>query len=182
MLRLLKRLIQAVIVLAVLVGAVAFVLPRQVTVQRSTVINATPEAIYPYLSDLRRFNEWSPWANLDPNTKYTFEGEEQGPGQRMRWASNDPKVGTGTQEIMELTTNEQVKVSLDFGDLGPARSWYNLTPEGNGTQVTWGFASDLGFNPLTRWMGLMFDTRIGAEFERGLASLKQVVEKQASGS
>ena len=45
-----------------------------------------------------------------------------------------------------------------------------------GTKITWGFDSDLGMNPIARWMGLMFDSWIGADYETGLANLKNLVE------
>jgi hypothetical protein len=32
-------------------------------------------------------------------------------------------------------------------------------------------------NPMARWMGLMFDRWIGADYEAGLAKLKQVAER-----
>ena len=52
-----------------------------------------------------------------------------------------------------------------------------LEPAGSGTRVTWGFTSNLGSNPVMRWMGLMFDRWIGPDYEQGLANLKKVAEK-----
>ena len=77
--------------------------------------------------------------------------------------------------------NENIKVALDFGDMGTARSWYTLKPEGTGTHVTWGLETELGNNPVMRWMGLKFGDWIAADFDKGLASLKEVVEKEAAG-
>ena len=62
----LKRIVLAVIVLAIAAVGIAFVLPRFPVVTRSIDIAAPPAAIYPLVSDLRRFNEWSPWADIDP--------------------------------------------------------------------------------------------------------------------
>ena len=36
-----------------------------------------------------------------------------------------------------------------------------------------------GNNPMMRWMGLMFDKWVGADYETGLASLKELAEKEA---
>ena len=55
----------------------------------------------------------------------------------------------------------------------------DLKPEGNQTQVTWGFESELGLNPMSRWMGLMMDNWVGGDYERGLVNLKTLVEQQA---
>ena len=51
-----------------------------------------------------------------------------------------------------------------------------LAAADGGTEVTWGFETDLGMNPVGRWMGLMMDSWIGADYEAGLARLKALVE------
>jgi hypothetical protein len=60
--------------------------------------------------------------------------------------------------------------------MGDAIAYFNFAPVGSGTKVTWGFKSLLR-NPLERWMGLLFDRWIGADYEKGLAKLKQIAEK-----
>jgi hypothetical protein len=57
-----------------------------------------------------------------------------------------------------------------------AEAWWLLSPEGDGTRVTWGLDSDMGNNPIGRWMGLMLDGFVGADYERGLEQLRQTVE------
>jgi hypothetical protein len=47
--------------------------------------------------------------------------------------------------------------------------------------VTWGFDCDLGTNPIMRYVGLMFDQWIGADYEKGLAKLKEVMEQSNAG-
>ena len=73
---------------------------------------------------------------------------------------------------------EQQLAQQPVGAQGTAVAGFTLEPEGEGTKVTWGFEADLGYNPVTRYMGLMFDSWIGADYEAGLASLKALVEGQ----
>lgn len=178
--RFLKGLVLSVFVAAIVVVGAGFLLPARVTVERSVVINAPPDRVFTYVSDLRNFKDWSPWARIDPATSYTFEGPEVGPGQRMKWVSTNERVGSGSQEIVDLTPGQQVRLALDFGSMGTARAWYDIAPDGSGTLLTWGFVTELGRNPLMRWMGLMFDRWIGSDFETGLQSLKTNLESQAS--
>ena len=42
--------------------------------------------------------------------------------------------------------------------------------------VWWKLLGNLGFNPVARYMGLMFNDWVGADYEKGLAKLKRVVE------
>lgn len=177
--RILKRIAVAIIVIAVLLVVVAYLLPRHVNVARSIEINAPPQVIYPLVADLRRTNEWSPWLELDPAVEITFTGPTDGVGQTMSWKSDNENVGSGAQSITMLEPETKVETALDFGDQGTATATFDLEPEGSETKVTWGFSTDLGFNPVARYFGLMFDSWIGADYERGLTKLKAVAEAEA---
>ena len=172
----LKRLALGVALLAVLLVVVAFALPQQITVARSKVINAPESDVYPYVNSLKRFQQWSPWAARDPETKYTFSGPEEGKGARMEWNSDHPEVGWGIQQIVESEENSFVRLKLDFGEMGQANASYQLKPDGAGTRVLWVFDTDVGNNPVRRWMGPMFDRWICKEYEDGLERLKKLVE------
>ena len=172
----LKTIAGFVIVLAVALAAIGTLLPRDITVDRSVVIAATPDQVFPHVNSLKNFNAWSPWAKRDPDTRYVFEGPEQGIGAKMLWKSDHPDVGSGIQEITESIANKRVRMALDFGDMGTAVASYRLEPEEGGTKVTWGFETDLGNNIMWRYFGLMMDRWVGTEYEKGLANLKQLVE------
>jgi hypothetical protein len=176
--RIVKRILAAIAVIVVALVVVAFLLPRNVTVSRSIEIAAPPSVIYPLISDLRRADEWSPWLELDPDVEITFTGPADGVGQTMNWQSENPDVGSGSQSITMLEPDSKVETALDFGDQGTATASLDLEPEGAATKVTWGFATDLGFNPVARYFGLMFDKWIGADYEKGLAKLKTVAEAE----
>ena len=154
-----------------------YALPGKAHVERQAVINAPPEKIFAVVSDLQRSKDWSPWFGLDPNMQVTFEGTGPGVGQKMKWASSNANVGNGSQETIEFVANQKVVAALDFGEMGKANATVLLAPEGAGTKVTWSFDSDLNSLP-ERWFGLMFDRWVGADYEKGLASLKAFVESQ----
>ncbi|WP_373503413.1 SRPBCC family protein [Aestuariivirga sp.] len=169
-----------IVAVVTLVGG-AYLLPPEARVSRAKVINASPEQIFAIAGNLRRFNEWSPWASLDPETVYRFEGPDQGGvGQKMSWASNDPNVGKGTQTITELVPNQKIVTDVDFGEMGQSLSTMTLQPADGGTLVTWDFQAKLD-GVMNRWMGLMFDRLIGGDYEKGLSNLESVVEKEAAG-
>jgi hypothetical protein len=68
-------------------------------VTRSVEIATPPSAVFALVGDLRRFNEWSPWADIDPETVFTFTGPIDGVGQTLNWESKDERVGTGSMSI-----------------------------------------------------------------------------------
>lgn len=174
--RFLRNVLIFLAILAAGFVAVAYVLPRKVPVERSILIDAPPEAVFPFVNSLQRGAEWSPWLGIDPDVRLGYAGPPEGVGNRLVWASDHPDVGNGSQEITRSIPNERVESSLDFGDMGRATAWLALAPEGAGTRVTWGLVADMGRNPVGRWMGLMMDEWVGADYERGLASLKTLIE------
>jgi hypothetical protein len=176
MLAVLKWLFYLIAAIAIIIVGGSFLLPAQAVVTRSIEIAAPPERVFAIVGDLRNFNEFSPWADLDPNIKYTFEGPESGVGQQMNWTSDNPDVGSGSQTISRYEPPNLVDTQLDFGVRGKPVASFDVVPSGGGTNVTWTFGTNLEGIP-AKWFGLMFDRWIGRDYERGLVRLKTVAEK-----
>ena len=176
MMKLLKWIFYLIVLVAIIIVGGSFFLPSQAVVTRSAEIAAPPEKVFAIVGDMRRFNEFSPWAELDPNIEYKYEGAESGIGQKMSWSSDNANVGSGSQTIVEYQPPNRVASELDFGSMGKALASWDLEPSGTGTKATWGFQSELG-GIAERWFGLMFDRWIGADYEKGLAKLKAAAEK-----
>jgi len=162
-------------VIVVLLG-IGMVLPKQVHVERSTVIKASPEQVWTWVSSFDNFNKWSPWFELDPNAKYTYSGTPGTVGAKMSWVSDNRNVGSGSQEILVLDKPNKAELSLDFGAEGTAKAAYVLVKDGDGTKFTWTFDGDMGSSPIGGWFGLMMDGMLGPDYEKGLAKLKKLAE------
>lgn len=174
--RILGRILLVAVALVILAAAGAYLLPREVSVERTVRIDAPPEAIFPHVNSMQKTEAWSPWLERDPNVELAYEGPEEGVGNKMSWRSDAPDVGVGTQVVTVSVPNERVETDLDFGAMGTATARFVLAPADEGTEVTWGFTTDLGMNPMARWMGLMMDRWVGADYETGLGNLKALVE------
>ncbi|KNG92718.1 SRPBCC family protein [Pseudaestuariivita atlantica] len=174
--RIVKWVLAVLLILAILFVVIGMILPREVTVARSITINAPPEDVFPHVNSMKATEAWSPWLSRDPATKLVYSGPDAGTGARLEWASDNPQVGVGSQVITASTENERVETALDFGDMGTANAAFLLVDAGGATEVTWTLETDMGGNPVGRWMGLMMDRWVGADYERGLANLKALVE------
>src|SRR5688572_12073046 len=99
-----KRILQGLVVLALLIGGVlAFGATRRADyhVERSIQIRAPRENVYRVVSNLRRFDEWSPWSKLDPNLKTEVkDGDSSGQGATYTWTGNDD-VGSGKMTVVD---------------------------------------------------------------------------------
>jgi len=171
---LLKWLLIAVGVVVLVVFGGGMLMPSQVSVSRDLVINASPDKIFPHVANLKAFNVWSPWADLDPDMKVEFSGSDDGVGQVMSWDSND--MGKGSMKVTESVAGEKLVTALDFGQMGSASAQFDLAPEAGGTKVTWSMISELGNNPIARWFGPMIKSDVAEQYDKGLAKLRVVAE------
>lgn len=172
---LLKRVFVFLLLLTLVLAGIAYLLPREIAVERSIVIERPPATVYTVLASMPRFNDWSPWAARDPNAEYSYSGPAIGPGSRMEWRGDD-QVGQGSMTIVDSRPFERIDVSLDFGPKGVADAHFEIDAVDAGTRVTWGFRTDLGLNPVARYFGLLMDGFVGKDYDEGLASLKALVE------
>ncbi|MBE9033383.1 SRPBCC family protein, partial [filamentous cyanobacterium LEGE 11480] len=168
--------------LVVVVFCAGFLLPAQVHVERQIVINAPAEQVFAHVGDLQQWNDWSPWAKIDANTEMKVSGS--GVGQQMTWASDNPEVGSGSQQITQIDAPNTLQTHLEFDGQGLADATFNLVPEADGTRITWGLNTNVRentpflFKPISSYAGLLLDSLVGADYENGLQSLKQLVEAE----
>jgi hypothetical protein len=174
----LKTVLLALLALVALFLVVALFLPSRYEIQRSIHIQARPDAIYPWVNNLKRWPEWTPWKNeKDPTLRYTYDGPEEGAGASCRWTGD--KSGKGVMTITESNPGNGAKYEIYHGRQRSSGEIL-FEPEGAGTRVIWTDAGQLGANPLNRYFGLVIDRMIAPDFEAGLARLKQKVEAGAA--
>lgn len=153
--------------------------PSYFNYERSGVINAPAHKIYPYISQLRLGEQWSPYEKKDPQMKKEFIGEDATVGTVMTFAGNK-EVGAGSLEILSLEPNSSVDLRLIMTEPMNAdhKIHYRLTPVENGTRFTWSMEGDGGF--LGKLMTVLIDCEamIGGDLEKGIENLKALVEEK----
>jgi uncharacterized protein YndB with AHSA1/START domain len=147
-------------------------------VERTETIAAPPADVFALVGNLERWDDFSPWADMDPDMTKTYNGEPGAVGSTYHWTGNR-KVGEGTMTITDSTPDERVALDLKF--IKPFKSEsvteLELTPAGDGTDVTWRMTGATTF--MVRVMSLFgknMDKMVGPDFEKGLTKLKTVTE------
>jgi len=175
--KIVKILVYVLIGIIALFFIVGFFLPSQLRFSETIEINAPKELAFEYVSNFNLFNTFSPWYGIDPNTKYDFEGEELGVGAIMKWASNDPDVGKGTMKVIEYNPPKYTRTELVFEGMGKSYADYTITEKDNGSiGVMWAFDTDFGMNIFSRYFAFIIEPAIRADYQKGLAKLKDVLE------
>jgi hypothetical protein len=163
------------VALFVLVTAVAYLLPTSVSVKRSVMVDAPPEAIYPLIANLEEgWPEWSPWN--DPKYQITYSGPKEGVGASSHWQDNgdnqltivkaDPKTGAEYDLVM-MNESFRMKSSL------------LCQPRDGKTEVTWSDDIDYSNALYSRYFALIIDGPLGQQMEQGLSNLKAKAEARA---
>jgi uncharacterized protein YndB with AHSA1/START domain len=173
----LKRILLAIV--AVVLAFVAYVAlqPSTFRIERAAIVVAPVERVFAEVNDFHGWQQWSPWAKLDPNAKATFEGPASGEGAVFRWAGNE-KVGEGSMTLLESRPDERIKIRVDFMKpwAGTNTTEFTFKPDGPRTIVTWAMSGEQGFLEKAVCVFMNPDKMVGGQFEKGLANLKLLAE------
>lgn len=166
--------------IGIAVGAIllyAATRPDSFHIERTVLIDAAPDAIYPYMSDFHKGRLWVPYETRDPNMKRTFSGPDNGKGAIYEFEGNE-NVGKGRLEIVEAMAPSRVVLTLDMIEPmeGHNRVEYKIEPVGNGSRVSWSMRGACNYMGKLGGIFINTDKMIGNDFAAGLASLKSLVE------
>ena len=152
-------------------AVVSMALPRHVTIERTAMIDAAPEAVIELAASNTGYQRFNPYKDLDPNLQVEMFGPASGVGSGFSFESED---GAGQQTVASVTA-DLVVFDLDLGLLGQPTQAISAIAVDGATEVTWSMDMDLGMNPIFRVMGLFMDGMIGPNFELGLANIADVI-------
>lgn len=176
----LKKLLVAIAVLIVGFVVLVALQPSNFRIERSIVVNAPAEVVFPHVNDFRRWTAWSPFEKLDPNLKRNYDGAPSGTGSVYHWAGNKD-AGEGRATIIESRTNERIRIQLEF--IKPYQATdiaeFTFVPEGQGTRVTWSLSGTNNFMFKAVGLFMNMDGMLGGEFDKGLRELKALSEAPA---
>lgn len=173
----LKKVLLAMLLIVVVLIVVVALQPAEYRVTRTATMTAPVAAVFPHVNELKKWEAWSPWAKLDPTTKYTYEGPPSGQGAAVSWAGN-AQVGEGRMTISESRPNEFIQMNLEFFKpmAGTSTAEFAFKPEGSQTTVTWSMTGKNNFVGKAMCLVMNMDKMLGGEFEKGLASIQSLVE------
>jgi Polyketide cyclase / dehydrase and lipid transport len=168
-------LIVALAVCAVLVYAATK--PDAFRVERSIVIQAPADKVFPLLHDFHQWERWSPWEKIDPALQRSYSGASAGVGAIYGWQGNKD-IGHGRMEVTESTASSKVVIALHFIKPFEAHNTveFVLRKDDDATRV---IQAMYGPSPyISKLMSLVFsmDKMVGSKYEEGLGNLKSLDE------
>ncbi|HAP00979.1 MAG TPA: hypothetical protein DCQ93_03540, partial [Bacteroidetes bacterium] len=174
--RTLKNIGLVLLGIILLLVIISLFLPSKVHVERTAVISGKPEMSFALVNDLHNWEKWSPWHRKDPNMKITYNDTASGMGASYSWTSDNSQVGNGSLKISKSNPVSFVETQMNFMENGTGTAGFNFEPAGtDSTKITWTMDSDMGWNLIGRFFGLMMDKFVGPDFEAGLHNLDSLV-------
>lgn len=176
-----KKIALALALIVVAFAIVVALQPADFSITRSIRIIAPPDAAFAQVNDFHKWENWSPWAKLDPNMKTTYAGPGAGAGAVYTWAGASA-VGEGRMTIPESHPSDLIRIELVFQKPMAATNTteFTFTPEASETLVKWTMTGKNGFGGKAFNLLMNMDKIVGGDFEKGLAQLKAIVDGKAT--
>jgi hypothetical protein len=151
--------------------------PDHFRIERRATVNAPPQIVFNEVNDFRKWDDWSPWAKLDPNSRIAFEGPQGGQGAVFKWSGNE-KVGEGKMTLVESKPGELVRIEVEFVKPfeGSSTSEFTFKPQPDGTEVVWASYGPMNFISKAICLVMNMEKTLGPEMEKGLAQMKVLAE------
>jgi uncharacterized protein YndB with AHSA1/START domain len=167
-----------IILLAIILAFLFFVSrkPDTFRIERQTTINAPAADVFRWINNVKRFNEWNPWAQMDPTNTLTYSGPEEGPTASYSWQGK--KTGEGSMTLLDQTPPTEVNFALNFVKPMKAnnKTIFQIREGAGATTVSWAMTGTNNFMNKLFSLFMNIDKMVGKDFEKGLANLKAKVE------
>ncbi|HEU0051724.1 MAG TPA: SRPBCC family protein [Longimicrobium sp.] len=173
----LKKIALALVILVAGLGVFVAAQPADFRVERSALIAAPAEVVYPRIADFRAWTAWSPYEKLDAALERDYQG--RGVGSVYHWVGK--KAGEGRMTLAAAEPNARLGITADF--IKPMRTTnqveFTFQPAPEGTRVTWAMSGRKNFITKAFCLVVDMDALVGGDFEKGLAELKRLSEAHA---
>ena len=159
-----------ILILVLLFLLIAALLPRQIHVEHSVVVNTHIMCPFNQVNNLHHWENWSPFDDDVTDMEHVYEGPVSGVGAVYKWSSE--KGGTGSMVIMESNPFEKIMMELDFEGKGKSVTYFAFEEmEENKTKVTWGYDDEASY-PLERVIYALMKGHLNELYAKGLDSIK----------
>lgn len=174
--KILKVILMIVLVIAIIIVGGSFFLPKNSKVERSVMVGVPDSVAYSYIGDFSKFNDWSPWNEMEPEAETSYTGGIAEIGATYSW--DGEKLGKGGFKIVSVEPNKAIFEELQFIEPweGLADNNFFFEQVADSTKITWVYVQE-NKGIIEKWMGLGMDSMLGKDWDRGLSKIKTNLEK-----
>ena len=172
--KLLKKILIGLLIFVVLLLILAYFLPRKMEVSVTEKINAPAKYSYNILNDFKNQEKWDPWMLKDTSMTFEYGDQTMGQGAHVDYKSDSYGSGRTTRTISKQ--DEQILLINESIDMGGASMSYDMTPDGEGSKLTWGFESEIGW-PMNM-MSFIFKSSLKKDMKVGISNISKIANER----
>ena len=143
-------------------------------VAETRIIAAPIAEVYAQIADFRRWSEWSPWLEHDPDAQASLSDKTDGEMSRYAWDGRR----SGSGEIMHVRMRAPIRIEQRLRIKQPfrirGRTYWRLADCAGKTEVTWGMNGRVAFS--LRAFAQTVQAMMALDFRYGLDRLARVLE------
>lgn len=177
----LKKIVMVLLVLLAIPLLTALFVGKEYAVTTSVIIDRPVSQVFDYIKYLKNQDNYGVWARMDPDMKKLYRGVDGTEGFVAFWASENPDVGSGEQEIVRIVPGERLDLELRFfTPFESTESGFMLTKAVNPGQtlVSWGFKGHMDYPANLLLLLMDIEAMIAKDLQQGLDNLKIELERQ----
>ena len=178
--KILKNILLVILGIIVLILVVAIFVPKEYAVERAMTIDLPTSEVFDYVVLLKNQDNYSVWAQKDPNMKKSYFGEDGTVGFVSSWDSDDDEVGKGEQEIIKIDQDFRIDYELRFFEPFEATDKAYMITEvvsSNQTKVKWGFNGKMPYPMNLMLLYINMEEELGTALSDGLNNLQAILER-----
>ena len=150
-------------------------LPDHFEVQRTREIKADNARLHSLVNDLERWREWTSWGDGDEAIVLEYSDPSSGVGAWYSWRGD--KVSSGRIQITASDPSKGVWYDMTFAyEPHPMKGALRYLTAEEGLELEWSLRGELG-GPLERALGPIIAWRAGADFDKSLSVLAELLSQ-----
>lgn len=172
-----KKLFLGLFALVLLFGIGSLFISNTYHIETTVYIHASPKVVFEQINTLSNWEKWNQWLRMDTTMKVTYNDIKSGVGAKYQWTSANQNVGNGSLTITKSVPAKMVETELNFDGRGNGINGFKLEPSGDSTKLTSYFTSDMGWNPVYKYLSVLSKKAMVEMADKGLLSIKQYIEQ-----
>ncbi len=150
--------------------------------EHTIMVKAPIAVVFNQANTLKNWEKWSPWVKMDPSIKMIYNEIPSGKGASYSWDGENPNVGKGSMVITNSVPDQFIVYAISFDGERDVTSAHKFEQVGDSVKVTWTFDSDMGYNPVAKYMTKIMSGMMEETFDNGLKNMKAVAESMPAGT
>lgn len=173
------EIVVAMLLVVALGIVVALFLPAQRSYTHAVETNRPVNVVFDMLNGFQRFNDWNHMKIIDPAVEFTLSGPASGVGSRLEFRSNNPRIGSGSWEIVESVPGERIVFAIDTPTMGHNKtmrfSFERTGRNQRNVEISKRYRVEYGWNLIGRFAGIYVASNMGRQVQLSLRTLNNAL-------